>query len=86
MHIHPMSINFSKRIEISGRYDYKWIELSKILSDIGCNFLIKRSINVYGKNSVIKIWRKNDIVSFGEYIYQDMGYNGHLPRKKIKFY
>jgi intein/homing endonuclease len=76
----------SKRIEISGRYDYKWIELSNLLSNLGCTFVIKKSITAYGKNSIVKMWRMADIKTFKEYIYQDSGINGCLNRKLTKFY
>jgi hypothetical protein len=76
----------SKRIEISGQFDYKWIELSNLLNKLGCLFVIKKRQTIYGKNSIIKIWRKKDVISFGNYIYQDNGENGNLPRKKLKFY
>jgi hypothetical protein len=76
----------SKRIEISGQFDYKWIELSNLLNQLECSFVIKQRTTIYGKNSIIKIWRKKDVISFGNYIYQDNGDNGNLPRKKIKFY
>jgi len=48
--------------------------------------VIKKRQTIYGKNSIIKIWRKKDVMSFGDYIYQDNGENGNLPRKKLKFY
>jgi len=76
----------SKRIEISGQYDYQWTELSKLLENLNCSFCIKKSDTLYGKNSLIKIWRKADVIKFSEYIYADGGINGCLTRKKIKFY
>lgn len=76
----------SKRIEIAGQVNYQWVELSNLLNALGCNFAIKKSKTQYGKNSVIKIWRKNDVIVFGNYLYQDGGNNGYLSRKKIKFY
>ena len=76
----------SKRIEISGQFNYEWIELGHILNKLGCSFVVKRQKTRYGNNSIVKIWRKNDIIAFGNYIYQDGGYNGYLARKKIRFY
>jgi len=76
----------SKRVEISGQYNYRWIELSKLLKSLNCSFCIRRIESSCGKRSLVKIWRKADVVSFGEYLYSDEGVHGCLMRKKLKFY
>jgi hypothetical protein len=76
----------SKRIELSGSFDYQWIEAGKLMDELQCKFAIKRTLGKYGSNSRLKIWRRCDVENFYKYLYKDNGKFGFLARKKNKFY
>ena len=83
-HVNKKSHSFSA----SGNVQYKWVEMEKILNKIGIsNYSICIEDRGEGRGlSSTKIHRKNEIIIWGEYIYQNYESDKiGFPRKFLKF-
>lgn len=72
------------QFSICGSYDQDWSSVEDIMKKLDITYYIHKRKNKCGSSSSICIYRKNDIVKMGKYIYQgkiDIG----LSRKHTKY-
>jgi hypothetical protein len=81
----------SRLFTVSGNYEYKWIEYCTLLSNLNINYSYRqkeqqsyRDKNKICKCSEITIRKKNDLIAWGKYLYQDSKFTG-LERKYQRY-
>lgn len=74
-----------RSLSFSGRFDYEWTEIKKILELLKIKYKRRIRIHKNGSTSLIECFKKKDIFTFFKYIYPS-GYDGvGLQRKYSKF-
>jgi len=80
----------TNRYSCFSRYDQDWIYFENLLKELNIKYSIQYRIrniqNKEHKSSVLCFSKRNDIIKFGDYIYQNYPEDGiGLPRKYEKF-
>lgn len=64
--------NYVRQMSFSGSYYQDWSSLLVLFGELGIEkYQLKRNINKKSRSSGVYLYRKSDIILFGEYIYQD---------------
>lgn len=71
------------QFSISSTINQNWDYMIKICDQLHINYRIDRSNKVKSKYSIFRICRKKDVITLGNYIYQDFSFG--LNRKYQKF-